>query len=262
MSGVEAIPIVTGIVCAVGAAKGLITGKKKKRGRDPVDYQNYRDGRHSRRSHTRRRSSSRLSRTVSLSRDTPHSIAFRYKSRSRSRLSHDSGERNRSKTPRPRRSSPERRSFRRRRYRSSSRDRERRLLDDNRACRLITPSPYDEAPRLNFCNGTVERIRIELPDGSLIKDSYVCRRCNLEIVEPGISSWHRFLASDRGEISLHKNFILRSHEARDGKFGCHICRRWLTGYKSLVSHLMDHRYTDLENVVPKNEWQGSEDWVP
>ena len=262
MSGLEAIPIVTGIVCAVGAAKSLISGKKKDRGRagrDHGDDRDYRGGRHSRRSRSRRRSTSRSSRNFSLSRDTPHSIAFKYRSRSRSRWSESSSERSRSRIPRSRRSRPSRRSSRRRRPRSSSCNGKRRLHRDDRAGRLIKPSPYDEAPHLEFCNGNVERIRTWFSDSSVMRDIYICKRRNLEIAKPGIPSWHRFSPSDRGKVGLHKSFILRSHEARDGKFGCMICHRWMTGYKSLVFHLMNHRYTDLENVVPESEWNGSED---
>ena len=264
MSGIEAIPIVTGIVCAIGAAKSLLSGKKKDRGRErhvERDDRRYRDGRHSKRSRSRGRSSSRTSRSFSLNRDTPHSIAFRYKSRSRSRWSDSNSERSRSKAFRSRRPRPKRRSSRPQGYRSSSHNGQRHLHSKNRASRLVMSSPYDEVPRLDFCNGRVERIRMGSPDGSLMKDVYICKRCNLEIVEPGIASWHRFEADDRGEVSLHKNFILRSHEARDGQFGCMICYKWMIGYKSLISHLMNHRYADLANVVPESEWRGSEDWV-
>ena len=264
MSGIEAIPIVTGIVCAVGAAKSLLSGKKKDRARErhhDWDDRRYRNGRHSKRSRSRRRSNSRSSRTFSLNRDTPHSIAFRYKSRSRSRWSDSNSERSRSKALYSRRSRPNRRSSRQQRHRSSSHNGQRYLYGEDRASRLVNPSPYDEVPRLDFCNGRVDRIRMGRPDGSLMRDVYICKRCNLEILEPGIPSWHRFEANDRGEVSLHKNFILRSHEARDGRFGCMICYKWVTGYKSLVRHLMNHRYADLANVVPESEWKGSDDWV-
>ena len=265
MSGIEAIPIVTGIVCAIGAAKSLLSGKKNKRGRkrhDNWDDRKYRDGRHSKRSRSRTRSYSRSSRTFSLSRDTPHSMAFRYKSRSRSRWSDSNSERSHSKALRSRRSRPNRRSSRQQYYQSSSHNGQRHLHGEDRTSRLVMPSPYDEVPRLDFCNGRVDRIRMGSPDGSLMRDVYICKRCNLEIVGPGIASWHRFEANDRGEVSLHKNFILRSHEARDGQFGCLICHKWVTGYKSLVRHLMNHRYADLANVVPESEWKGSEDRVP
>ena len=264
MSGIEAIPIVTGIVCAVGAAKSLLPGKKKDRGRerhDDWDDRRYRDGRHSKRSRSRRRSNSRSSRTFSLSRDTPHRIALRYKSRPRSRWSDSDSERRRSKASNSRRSRPNRRSSRQHIFRGSGRNGQRHLHGKDRASRLVMPSPYDEVPRLDFCNGRVDRIRMGRPDGSIMRDVYICKRCNLEIVEPGIASWHRFEADDRGEVSLHKNFILRSHEARDGQFGCMLCHKWVTGYKSLVRHLMNHRYADLANVVPESEWRGSEDWV-
>ena len=272
MSGLEAIPIVTGIVCAVGAAKSLFWGKKNDRGRigrEQRDERNYRDGRHSRRSRSRRRSSSRTSRTISLSRDTPHSIVFKYRSRSESQLFDSSRNRICSRTPHSRRSSPHRKSSRRRRHRSSNHDGQRRnrrnserLHSDDRAPRLIMPSPYDEAPHLDFCNGRVDRVRRGFPDGSYLTDIYVCKRCNLEIVGSGIASWHKFLPSDRGEVKLHKNFILRSHEARDGKFGCMLCHRWMPEFRSLVLHLRNHRYADLEDVVPESEWIGSElnDW--
>ena len=262
MSGIEAIPIVTGIVCAIGVVKSLLSSKRNDRGRarhDDWDDRRYRDGRHSKRSRSRRRSNSRSSRTISLSRDTPHSIAFRYKSWSRSRWSDSNSERSRSKASHSRRLRPNRRSSRQQGYRSSSHNGQRHLHGEDRASRLVMPSPYDEVPHLNFCNGRVDRIQMERPDGSLIRDVYICKRCNLEIVEPGIKSWHRFEANDRGVVSLHKNFILRSHEGRDGQFGCIICYKWMTGYESLVRHLTNHRYADLANVVPASEWKGSED---
>ena len=265
MSGIEIIPIATGIVCAVGAMMSLLTSKRTDRGRerhDNRDDRTHRGGRHSKRSRARGRSNSRSSRMLSLSRDTPHSIAFRYKSRSRSRWSDNNSERSRSKPSYSQRSRPKRRSSRHQYHRSSSHNGQRHLYSENQPRRLVMPSPYDEVPRLDFCNGRVDMIRRRRSDGSIIRDIYVCKRCNLEIVEPGIASWHRFEAKDRGEVSLHKNFILRSHEARDGHFGCMICYKWVTGYKSLVRHLMNHSYADLANVALESEWKGSEDWVP
>ena len=264
MSGIEAIPIVTGIVCAIGAAKSLLSGKKKDRGserHDDWDDRRHRDGKHSKRGRCRRRSNNRSSRSFSLSRDSPHSITFRYKSRSRSRWSDSNSERSRFKASHSRRSRTNRRSSRQQCYRNSSHNGQRHLHGEDRESRLVMPSPYDAVPRLDFCNGKVEEIRMGRPDGSLMRDVYICKRCNLEIVEPGIASWHRFEPNDRGEVSLHKNFILRSHEARDGQFGCMICYKWVTGYKRLVRHLMKHRYADLANVVPESEWEGSEDWL-
>ena len=263
MSGLEAIPIATGIVSAIAAAKSLWPGRKNEKRRVRFDDRNdrsHRDGRHSRRGRARERSSSRSSRAFSLRRDSPHSIAFSYESRSQSRWSGSNSERIRSKGSR-RISYPNRRSSRRRRHRSSSYNGKRCLYDDDRARRRIMPSPDEEAPRLDFCNGRVDKIQRKSPNGSHTRDVYICKDCNLEIVKFGIRSWHRFLANDRGEVDLHKNFILRSHEARDGKFGCRICPSWFKGYKSLVFHLMDHRYSDLENVVPESEWKGSEDLV-
>ena len=267
MSGLELIPIVTGIVCAVGAAKGLISGKKRDRdrgrdreGRSQRDDRNYPDGRHCRRSRSRRRSTSKSSREISLSRDTPHSVVFRWKSRTESQYFDDSSsDRIDTRTPHFRRSSPSRRSSRRRcRHRSSShggrrrnrRSRERQMLYED-----------DALPRSVLCNGRVDQIQNR--SSYATKDTYICQRCNLEIVDSGIASWHVFFPRDRGEVKIHKNFILRSHEARDGKFGCPLCHdRWMPGYRSLVLHLRKHRYAELENVVPENEWIGSEDWVP
>lgn len=269
MSGLELIPIVTGIVCAVGAAKSLMSGKKNDRsraGRNRRDGGSYRDGRHSMRSRSRGRSSSRTSRTMSLSRDTPHSVAFRWKSRSQSRWSDSRSERSRSKPPRSRRSSPKRRSSRGRRCRSSSRDGQRprrrsyeRLDGDDQIRRLTMPLTYDEAPRLGFCKGRVDRRQVTFLNGRQVREMYVCNGCNLEIVEPGIASWHRFSPRDRGEVTLHKDFILRSHEAQDGKLGCMLCGKWMTGYKRFVSHLSKHRYTDLVHTIPQSEWKGSKD---
>lgn len=267
----------TGIVCAVGAAKNLMSRKKKDRnraGRDRGDDRSYRDGRHpmrgrhSMRSRPRGRSSSRSSRTISLSRDTPHSVAFSWKSRSQIQWSDSSSERSRPKPPRSRRSSPKRRSSRGRRYRSSSRDGQRpmrrsyeRLHGDDRTRRLTMPLTYDEAPRLLFCNGRVDEIGKRTPNGRQVREMYVCNGCHLEIVEPGISSWHRFWPRDGGEITLHKDFILRSHEAQDGKFGCMLCGKWMTGYERLVSHLSNHRYSELVHVIPQGDWKGSKDWA-
>ena len=266
MSGLEAaIPIATGLVCAVGAMKSLLPSKKNDRGRERYDNRDdrrCRGGRHSKRSRARGRSNSRSSRTLSLSRDTPHSIELRYKSRSRSRWSDSNSERSRSKPSHSRRSRPKRRSSRHRYHHSSSHNGQRHLHSDDRARWLVMPSSYDEAPCLDLCNGRVELIRMECSDGSIIRDIYVCKRCKLEIVESGISSWHRFEAKDRREVRLHKNFILRSHKAREGQFGCMICYKCVTGYKSLVHHLMNHRYAELANVALESEWKGSEDWVP
>lgn len=271
MSGLEAIPIVTGIVCAFGAAKSLMSGKKNDRGRagrDRGDDRSYGDGRQSMRSRTRGRSSSRSSRTISLSRDTPNSVAFRWKSRSQSQWSDSSRERSRPKPPRSRRSSRKRRSSHGRRYRSSSRDGQRprrrsyeRLHGEDRTGRLTMPLTYDEAPRMPFCNGKVDKIQIRTPNGRQVREMYVCNGCHLEIVEPGISSWHRFWPHDGGEVTLHKDFILRSHEAQDGKFGCMLCGKWMTGYERLVSHLSNHRYTDLVHTIPQGDWKGSKDWA-
>ena len=265
VTGIEVIPVVAGIVCAVAAAKGLSPGKKNDRsraGHDHWDDRYYRPGTHTRRSRARGGSSGRSSRALSLSRDTPHSIAVRWDSQSQSQWFNSGSERIRSKTPRSRRSSP------RRRYRSSSRDGKRpkrrnheSLHGDDRARRLTMPLPYDEAPPLEFCDGKVERKQSRTPDGSRVREMYVCNGCNLGFEEPRIAPWHRFSPRDQGEVALHKNFILRSHEARDGKFGCILCHRWMTGFKSMVFHLSDHRYADLENVVPDSEWKGSEDWV-
>ena len=269
MSGLELIPIVTGIICAIGATRGMISGKRKDRdraGREHRSDRDYRDGRSSRRSRARGRSNDRSSRSISLSRDTLHSITFRYKSHSQRRWSNSSSERRRSKTPHTRRSTPNRRSSHARRYRSSSHDGKRRdrrsrnrLRGDARASRLIMVSPDEEVPRLDFCNGRVDRIRVGPPDDAHVRYVYICNCCSLEVVKDRITSWHQFLPSDRGKVKLHRNFILRSHEARDGKFGCMLCPRWTTGYKSLVFHLEKHRYADLENVVPEEEWMGSED---
>lgn len=271
MSGLEVIPIVTGIVCAVGAAKHLMSGKKNDRGRtsrNREDDRSYKDGRHSMRSRSRRRSSSRTARTISLSRDTPHSVALRWKSRSQSRWSDTRRERSRSKPPRSRRSSTERRSSRGRRHRSSSRNGQRprrksyeRLHCDDRTRRLIMPWTYDEAPRLGFCKGRVDRVLVRFLNGRQVREMYVCNGCHWEIVEPGIPSWHQILPRDRGEFRLHKNFVLRSHEAQDGKFGCMLCGKWMTEYKRLVSHLSNHRYTDLVHAIPQGEWKGPRDWA-
>ena len=271
------VPIVTGIVCAFGAAKSLMSVKRNDRsraGRDRGDDRSYRDdrhsmhGRHSRRSRSRGRCSSRNSRTISLSRDTPHSVAFRWKSRSQSHWSDSNSERSRSKPPRSRRSSPKRRSSRGRRYRSSSRDGQRskrrsyeRLHGEDRTRRLTMPLTHDEAPPLGFCRGRVDRVQVTFPNGKHVRGMYVCNGCHLEIVEPGISSWHQFWPRDGGEVTLHKDFILRSHEAQDGKFGCILCGKWMTGYKRLVSHLSNHRYTDLVHEIPQGEWKGSKDWA-
>lgn len=265
MSGIEIIPIATGIVCAVGAVMSLLPSKKNDRGRerhDNRDDRTYRRGRHSERSRARGRSNSRRSRMLSLSRDTPHSIALMYKSRSRSRWSDSNRERSRSKAPHSQRSRPNRRSSRHRYHRSSSHNGQRHLYSEDRARRLVMPSPYDEVPRSDPCNGRVDMIRRGRSDGSIIRNINVCKRCKLEIVEPGIPSWYQFETKDRRKVTLHKNFILRSYKARDGQFGCMICHKCVTGYESLVHHLTNHRYVELANVALESEWKGSEDWVP
>ena len=286
MSGLEVIPIVTGIVCAAAAAKQIVSRARRK-GENKTSYYSddeYYDGRsrHPRRSRSRSRarnrsrsrlrnsshsrSNSRSSRrSVSLSRDSPRGWTFMYKSRSKSRMLDRKASRSRSRPRRPQRRTHARQDSGRKRGRSpspehstlSSSHRQPLRLNDQEVQLITSHWRHNPIIYLQLCKSEEIQVTRYHDRNGCAKVIYICQSCNQAIAESEIATWHFFLPKDQGEAWLHRDYILQNHAKNYRDFQCQICEAWVTGVEQLVLHFSSHRYAELRRFIPAAQWKGS-----
>ena len=287
MSGLEVIPIATGIVCAAAAVKQIVSrAQRQEKSKasfysDDEDYEG--ESRRSRRSRSRNRfcdrphnrsrntsrsrSNSRSSRrSVSLSRDSPRGWTFMYKSRSRSRRIDRRVSRSLAQPKRSRSRNSARQESRRRHGMGSSPERstlnsshhQPLRLNDQEMRRITTQWRHNPMKHLQPCEGKVVRVVAQYPSRHAYATAgYTCTSCHHKVAGSEIATWHNFLPNDQGEVWLHRDFILRYHAKSDKGFQYNICGAWVTGIEQLVLHFTGHRYGELRRVIPVAEWRGS-----
>ena len=286
MSGLEVIPIATGIVCAVAAVNQIVSRKKGRDGSkaryfsDDEDY----DGksRFSRRSRSRGRSyniplnqyrkksrsrsnSKSRRRSVSLSRDSPAGWTFMYKSRSKNRLLDRRVCRSRSRPRRSRSRTHTRQESRTRREKGpspehgilSSGHRQPLRLSESEAGRITGHRRHNPVKKFQLCKGKVVEVKQYRSRDTYAVAGYTCTSCHYTVADSKIATWHNFLPKDQGEVWLHRDFILQHHARNYQKFHCIICGAWVTEIEQLVRHFTGHRYAELRGVIPATEWKGS-----